>query len=82
MTGAFWSSDARLLRAQDYGRGWHGPKSGPAEVMRGSLAALARHVSDQDPEDLWRFAIVTAEDHYIRNAELRDLLRRKDLPKP
>ena len=39
MTGAFWSSDARLLRAQDYGRGWHGPKSGPAEVMRGSLAA-------------------------------------------
>lgn len=78
----FWDAQARLLRSPDHGRGWRGPKSGPAEIMRGSLATLARHISDEDPEDLWRFAIVTAEDHYIRNAELRALLRREDRPSP
>lgn len=50
--------------------------------MRGSLATLARHISDQDSEELWRFAIVTADEHYIRNAELRALLRREDRPSP
>jgi hypothetical protein len=80
MTADFWSAPARLMRTADHGRSWHGARSVPPEVMAGTVATLVRHIQAQDSEDLWRFAIVTGDDHYIRNAELRSLIRREDVP--
>lgn len=80
MSDPLWNEPARLLRLPEQGRGWRGSRTGATEIMRGTLATLARHIGAQDPDDLWRFVIVTADEHYIRNAELRDLLRREDIP--
>ena len=75
-----WDEPARLLRLPEQGRGWRGPRSGASEIMKGSLGALARHIREQDSDDLWRFVIVTADETYIRNADLRELIRREDIP--
>lgn len=79
MTGESWSESARLTKLPVHGRGWMGAR-GAHDVMTGTLAELTRHIAAQDSDELWRYTIITADEHYIRAAELRDLLRRDDLP--
>lgn len=82
MTADFWNQSARLMQAAASGRNARSPRVNLNEVMRGPLSQLAQHVSQQDSDELWRFVIITADDHYIRNADLRELLRREDIPVP
>ncbi len=77
---AFMFAEARLLRSVEHGRSWRGSRTPPAEIRSGALAELLTHLRTEDTEDLYKFAIVTADGHYIRNAELRALLYPNGVP--
>jgi len=62
----------RLIRSAGLGR--RGVRAATV-VMRGPLDEVAQHLKSENPEDLWQFTIVTADEDYIRGAELRALLR-------
>lgn len=74
-----WDDGARLMKLPAHGRSRGGPR-GADQIMKGTLAEVARHVATQDMEELWRFTIITGEDRYIRAADLRELIRRDDIP--
>lgn len=79
MSLGFWDQPARLLREPAPAASWKGGRR-PQQVSIGSLAEAARQIATEDPEEIWRFVIVTGDGHHIRSAELRALLRRGDLP--
>lgn len=79
MSGESWDQRAKLMKQPALGRSRSGPRPSD-EVMKGTLAELTRHVATQDSDELWRFTIVTDSDRYIRAADLRELIRRDDIP--
>jgi hypothetical protein len=46
-----------------------------SEVARGSVADLVAIVRADEGDELWRYTIVVDDSEYIRNAELRRLVR-------
>lgn len=79
MSPESWKGGARLMKLPAHGRTRGGPR-GADQIMKGTLAEVTRHVAAQDMDELWRFTIITGDDHYIRAAELRELIRRDDIP--
>jgi hypothetical protein len=80
MNAAFWEQPARLMRAIGRTATWKGGRQ-PEQIATGSLAQMVHQIAAQDSEEIWRFIIVTGDGHHIRSADLRDLVRRKDLPR-
>jgi hypothetical protein len=79
MNGETWDERARLIKLPAHGRSRSGPRASD-EIMKGTLAEVTRHVAAQDMEELWRFTIITDTERYIRAADLRELIRRDDIP--
>jgi hypothetical protein len=72
----FWERPARLMRSHVALAGWKGARR-PEQIAKGTLRTVAEQVSAADPEEIWRFIVVTDDDgHHIRSAELRELIRR------
>ncbi|ABQ70416.1 hypothetical protein [Rhizorhabdus wittichii] len=80
MSAAFWEQPARLMRVHYSGTMWKGARQ-PEQIAAGPLAGMVRQIAAEDPEDIWRFIIVTDDGQHIRSADLRALIRRADFPK-
>lgn len=81
MSTAFWEQPARLMRAHGAAATWKGSARQPEQIAAGPLAQIVRQIAAEDPEDIWRFIIVTDDGHHIRSADLRALVRRRDFPR-
>ena len=75
MNTDFWERPARLMRSHIALSGWKGTRR-PEQIATGTLRTVAEQVSAADPEEIWRFTVVTDDGHHIRSAELRELIRR------
>lgn len=80
MSAAFWEQPTRLMRVHYSGAMWKGARQ-PEQIAAGPLARMLRQIVAEDPEDIWRFIIVTEDGQHIRSADLRALVRRGDFPK-
>ena len=80
MTADFWDQPAKLVRSHDTAGNWKGSRR-PEQVSTGPLAQLVQRIASEDPEDIWRFVLVTDDGRHIRSADLRELIRRHDLRK-
>lgn len=78
MTTDFWDQPAKLVRSHDTAGSWKGSRR-PEQVSVGPLAALVQQIAAEDPEEIWRFVLVTDDGRHIRSADLRDLIRRHGL---
>lgn len=79
MSAAFWEQPVRLMRTHYGGAMWKAARP-PEQIAAGPLARMARQIAAEDPEEIWRFIIVTDDGHHIRSADLRALIRREDFP--
>ncbi|WP_419825618.1 hypothetical protein [Sphingomonas sp.] len=79
MTAALADDDgrvARLLRTGVSGTPGRRVAPGqPTEIARGSITDLVAIVRADEGDELWRYTIVVDDSEYIRNAELRALVR-------
>jgi hypothetical protein len=75
MTTDFWDQPAKLVRAHDTAGSWKGSRR-PEQVSVGPVAELVQRVAAEDPEEIWRFVLVTDDGRHIRSADLRDLVLR------
>lgn len=71
----FWDQPAKLLRSHDTAGSWKGSRR-PEQASVGTLSQLVQRVADEDPEEIWRFVLVTDDGRHIRSADLRELIRR------
>jgi predicted RNA-binding Zn ribbon-like protein len=74
----FWDQPAKLMRTHDTAGGWKGSRR-PEQASVGSLSQLVERIAAEDPEDIWRFVLVTNDGKHIRSADLRELIRRHGL---
>ncbi|MBO9380104.1 hypothetical protein GG804_25375 [Sphingomonas histidinilytica] len=79
MSAAFWEQPARLMRVHYSGAIWKGARQ-PEQIAAGPLVRMVRQIAAEDPEDIWRFIIVTDDGQHIRSADLRALVRRSNVP--
>lgn len=74
MSTDFWDQPAKLMRTHDSNGSWKGSRR-PEQIGSGRLAQIVQRIATEDPEDLWRFVVVTDNGRHIRSADLRELIR-------
>ncbi|WP_160327672.1 hypothetical protein [Sporosarcina koreensis] len=52
-----------------------GGRRAPQKIAEGSLCAMMALVAEEDPEEIWRLMIQTADGRHLRSSELREMLR-------
>jgi len=62
------------------GNTMRGGRRAPQKIAEGSLREMMALVADEDPEEIWRLVIQTADGRHVRSSELRELLRSSEGP--
>lgn len=57
-----------------------GGRRAPQKIAEGSLREMLALVAQEDPEEIWRLVVQTADGRHLRSPELRGLLRQPEDP--